>query len=128
MALLPARAGALGRTRALGLHTGIVPLPSLEWVIQQEYSLSPHSIGSYNKNISSPLARLGHTTGIFPLAELTVASTVKTSLVRPPRHSREDSILPSIIFGHRHRHRPCKTNRSPSIGICRMYRSIAAPQ
>eukprot|EP00959_Pyramimonas_sp_CCMP1952_P017304 367373-Pyramimonas_sp.AAC.1 len=45
----------------------IFPLPSRDWVIQRAYSLSPHAIGSYNGHILSPLARLGHTTGTFPL-------------------------------------------------------------
>eukprot|EP00959_Pyramimonas_sp_CCMP1952_P183369 3833809-Pyramimonas_sp.AAC.1 len=35
------------------------PLPSLDWVIHRAYSLSPHSIGSYTRNI-----------GIFPLPSL----------------------------------------------------------
>eukprot|EP00976_Prorocentrum_cordatum_P009218 184011-Prorocentrum_minimum.AAC.1 len=48
----------------------IFPLPSLDWVIQQECSLSPHAIGSYNGNVPSPLTRLGHTPGIFPLPSL----------------------------------------------------------
>eukprot|EP00976_Prorocentrum_cordatum_P078351 1183071-Prorocentrum_minimum.AAC.2 len=53
-----------------GRTTGILPLPSLDLVVQREYSLSPHSIGSYNGNIPSPLTRSGRTTGIFPLPSL----------------------------------------------------------
>eukprot|EP00976_Prorocentrum_cordatum_P007981 158589-Prorocentrum_minimum.AAC.1 len=35
-----------------------------------QYSLFPHSIGSYNGNNPSFLAQLGHITGIFPLPSL----------------------------------------------------------